>query len=82
MHQHYSVLKESITTVEVLFLRGGLIILDRIAVFHVNSVNTPELPPMPVTPTLKFVPGQIFGSVEKISRISCPQKLLIQITAF
>ena len=47
--------------------------LDRIAIFHVNSADTPELPPMSVTPTLKFVPGQIFVSVEKISQISCPQ---------
>ena len=51
-----------------------LFLLDNIVLFDVNSLNTLELPPMPVRPTLKFVPGQIFASVEKISQISCPQK--------
>jgi hypothetical protein len=41
--------------------------LDRIALFHVKSLNTLKLPPMPVIPALKLVPGQIFASVEKTS---------------
>jgi hypothetical protein len=44
-------------------LQGGLIILDRFAVFHVNSPNTLILPPMPVKTTLKFATGQNLASV-------------------
>ncbi len=48
--------------------------LDRIAFFHVKSLNTRKLLRMPLLPTLKVVPRQILASVEEISPISCPKK--------
>jgi hypothetical protein len=49
------------------YLATRTFFLDRIAFFHVKSLNTLTLLRMPLIPTLKVVPGQILASVEKTS---------------